>query len=65
MGGDNVLQGGAAGQPGVVVGGGVGADVVVLLGDVMVPAAHIITKNGEWYVSSVIYLIAGKCIFLV
>ena len=39
-GGAHVLQGGPAGEAGVVVGGGVGADVVVLLGDVRIPAVH-------------------------
>ena len=47
----NVLQGGTAGQPGVVVGGGVGADVVVLLGDIMVPAC-IFTQNGTCLVDT-------------
>ena len=39
----HVLQGGTPGQPGVIVGGGVGADVVVLLAHITVPAVTVTT----------------------
>jgi len=44
-GGAHVLQGGPAGEAGVVVGGGVGADVVVLLGDVRIPSLSAVWRG--------------------